>query len=270
MLASENLNNIVIDNMEQSLNAEISFFNQYLLLLKQYPALSSRFHRLSRTLSRDPRIIMKSDFLPTLNEDLQKEYYNLLILNQMREKDELLDCVSEISCASDPMKEAKKWNQLPWLILRCVLRVGYSICNDANGYDAYEPGNLDYACHFSSLSFSKMYVDCYAVTSLCPHIKNNGYWYHSFNLSNDQTTVYDVSNGFLMDVISFQDMLEPIILDSTLGSNIEFRQNLLLSSNSSFYQEYAENCPLKGFAFQNYDQFSFLEQENLKQKLLIK
>lgn len=127
MLASENLNNIVIDNMEQSLNAEISFFNQYLLLLKQYPALSSRFHRLSRTLSRDPRIIMKSDFLPTLNEDLQKEYYNLLILNQMREKDELLDCVSEISCASDPMKEAKKWNQLPWLILRCVLRVGYII-----------------------------------------------------------------------------------------------------------------------------------------------
>lgn len=300
MLASEKFDHFVVENMENSFLHEVSFFKEYCSFLRQYPAIYSRFHRLCNSLSKDARIILKLDLLSTLDISFQRKYYDLLLKFGMREKDEVLDCVSEISCAIDPLKEVKKWNKISWfqievndgkytvtflgekysfIPIRSIIpkeikkieamhkeEVGYS-CHNGNGYDAYAPGNLDYACHFSSLCFSSMFLDYYALTSLCPHIREGGYWYHSFNLANDESTVYDVANGFIIDYDSFLKMLEPVILDSTLGFNIERRRQILCSSSSSFYQDFGENCPLKGFAFQNYDQMSTEKQSKLLKRI---
>ncbi len=293
---SDQFNEAVTQNMEKSYEREDQFFLEYYNYLKQYPTVISRFHRLCRNLSRDLRIILKAEILPTLSFYDQQKYYDMLSDFDMRILDEALDCIREIATSKDSQKELRKWAKLPWFDIQnyddeyyTVTFLGHQysfqslrflygsdvekICDfhrmehysvhDEVGYDAYAPGNLDYACHFSSYHFALMHPNLYAMTSLCPHTVNDGVWYHSYNLSGNEKTVYDVANGFIMDYDCFQKLLEPINLDQTLGASILEREKELLQADNFFYQMYGDYCPLKGFAFQNFDRMEQAEQAKL-------
>lgn len=302
MLLSEKLDNSVEQNMDFSYRCEDSFMNQYIQYLKQNIAVISRYRRLCRTLPRDPRIILKADLLPTLPKSDQFAYFDMKERYQIRMKDDVLDCISEISTADNPYVEAKKWNNLPWFSIfvkeNGIFTVKYKSFSysfipikkvfpneisvvkqlhiestpnwfyQENGYNAHAPGNLDYACHFSSENFGKIMSNIYAVTSLCPHVIQNGFWYHSFNLVKNQNEVWDVANGFIMDYDFFQELLEPIVLDQTLGENITKRQNDLIQSGVPFYSEYSEISPLKAFSLQNFDHLPSSEQKNILSRVL--
>lgn len=301
MTRSEEFDNVVRNNMLESEKKQKEFFDEYYHYLKQYPNLSSRYKRLCRSIPRDYRIVLKAEFLPTLSEQEQQKYFDLLEQYQMRLKDEALDCVSEIATSNNPVIEMNKWARLPWISVSLigpnVYRVSFlgedytfipiqviyqnnieqikqkhieladSDFSSRSGYDPFEPGNLDYECHFASEQFALQFPNVYALTSLCPYITNQGFWYHSFNLNQDKTIVLDVANGFIMNYESFQNLLEPIVLDQTLGKNIASRQDDLLASDDLFYLDYATFCPLKGFAFQNFDSFSSETQQRLLKKI---
>lgn len=298
MLKSEMFHEAVLQNQNTVLTIEEEFILKYLRYLKKYSTVLSRFKRLCRTLPREDRIILKAELISTLSSQDQMYYFKLLEENQMRLKDEALDCVSEIATAKDPVWEAKKWSKLPWLSIDIQNDNYYTVTFQNEHYSfrpirsvfpneirkieqyhfnenvgiyeeqewlnpALAPGVLDYACHFSTDYFSNFFPNVFAVTSLCPHIVQNGFWYHSFNLSKDESTVYDVANGFIMDYETFQKLLEPILLDQTLGQDISSKQKLLINSENDFYAIYGEVCPLKGFAFQNFDSFSSKKQKEL-------
>lgn len=277
-MTSERLDELVAQNMEESYQIEDQFFQEYCEYLKQYPTVISRYRRLCRELSRDYRIILKAEIIPTLSSFDQQRYYDMLKDFGLRVLDEALDCVCEIATSSSPLKEVNKWKKIPWFDIQIhddnyyvVTFQGISygfqpirsiyekdverICElhrienfslyGGNGYDAYAPGNLDYACHFSSYHFALMHPEVYGITSICPHTTKDGVWYHSYNLSYDEQVVYDVSNGFIMPYDSFQKLLEPMNLDQTLGSDILERQQQLLHSHHSFYREYGDYCPFE-------------------------
>lgn len=90
-----------------------------------------------------------------------------------------------------------------------------------NGYSPDEPGNLDYNCHFASWQFLQMFPESYLSTSLCPYHLWGSDWFHSFILTPNKTFVVDVANGFIMDSVSYQKLVDPNEIYSFQGIQIE-------------------------------------------------
>lgn len=251
--------------------------------------------------AKEPMLLLKTSFLPKKPIAFTNMFYQILASKKYRILDEVLECISSISLSSEPKKEMQIWKRCPWIddirydesakkyflsskegdfsfsptkitfekdissikTYGKMKMIGRKTEPLSNGYDSSTLENLDYQCHFATFCFSQFHEDMYAVTAICPHAFSGGYWFHSYNMTNDKSTVVDISNGFIMSMEEYERLVKPQVLDCTLGEHVQAKRKDL----AKFHVPYSYlllDAPLKAFALYEYDRMSSIERSRIK------
>lgn len=305
MLPSYKLNQVIHQSLKKAEEKEEKMMQRYLsFLMLSNKRLLGQFYRRSINIKEDQVKLFEDTFVN--HSGVMKSYMQMLRKNGYRMKDKVLDCISNIATSSDPKKEMVKCQKFPWinkivfdektkmytvfstegefsfipvsdiykedvLVIQMLhKKEGKKESNRvySNGYDPHEPGNLDYACHFATEQFAYRNPSCFAVTTICPHAFSDSYWYHSYNMSENQNYVIDIANGFVMQIDHFHELLEPIVLDSVLGSDISIRVQDVLEDTYYPLRNIVSSSPLKGLAFYKYDYQSSKKREEIRSKII--
>lgn len=256
------------------------------------------FSKILKNYQGDFYSIFQTEFLPSIRPC----YFDLLkqILDQYcyRFSSDILEAISNVSILNDPTL-INRWKLFPWIssfnyeaktneymisseldqfsfVPTCeiypsdVLKIMKNHQafyqddkTDLSIYHPHAPGNLEYACHFSTEEFAKMHPDFFAVTCVCPRSFYDTYWLHSYNLTPDKQYVVDIANGYVMPHEMQKKLLNLKILDCTLGSDIPKRIEQIEQDKENFFADVVRSNPLKTFALLEYDCMSPQKRRNL-------
>lgn len=305
MLPSKKLNYIIVQSLKEADKRLDQMYRQYISFLALYnKQLLVKYYQHNMSVKEDPVILFEQAIVNYPN--VMRTYMQMLRKNNYRMKDKILECICEIATSDNPNKKMAEYQKFPWIkkilfddktkmFTVCSIEGEYSFIPVSfiyqkdvlelkmlhkkmerksekkiysNGYDLHEPGNLDYACHFVTEQFAYRNPFCLAVTAICPHIFPNSYWYHSYNMAEDQSYVIDIANGFIMQTDHFYKLLEPIVLDQVKGKDIPSHVQVVLEDTYYPYRDVVSNSVLKGLAFYKYDCQSSYKREEIHSKLI--
>lgn len=250
-------------------------------------------------------ILLRTQFLAQSlvpNAFVQK-FYELLDKYQYRHENEIIKCIKDLAVWHGE-DNVSFWKKVPWIedvvyrIIGNTSKVNFANREYSflpanrlyaeeieeikmrgrmepmkrafvipNGYNPESYDHLDYKCHFASYIFSLLHPNCYAVTAICPCNYKGLYWLHSYNLSQDQSSVIDLANGFEMPLSDYERLMEPYILCQTKGEELSSKLAEIEASSWPFF-EVSKNSPLKTLAFYNYDSLTNEEREEKFGKLI--
>lgn len=250
--------------------------------------------------------LLRIKFLASAPKSYTQKFYEILKKYHYREENEILECISNI--AEDPQKHQDNsfWTQCPWIktiefdektqmITLKTTKGEFSFLpisqifqneldrihatakkkNDRtnkpykNGYNPNDLENFDFHCHFVTYEFSQLHPETYATTCICPNCFPGSYWLHSYNVAYNQSYVIDIANGFLMSINEFNRLIEPNILDQTLGETVPSRLKAIEEDSSWPFFSITKKTPLKTLAFYQFDSLSKEKREQLIKNLKI-
>lgn len=129
-----------------------------------------------------------------------------------------------------------------------------------NGYNFTSFSHFDYKCHAVSYAFSIFCPKSYVVTAICPRGFNGFYELHSYNVTEDFSSVVDLSNGIVMPYEDFYRLMQPVVLNQIKGDEIPNEFDAVRSSLWPLYS-YTKSIPLKMLAFYHYDMLTEEQRE---------
>jgi len=232
---------------------------------------------------------------PSIPKSYLCKFYEVLEKYRYLEEAEILECISTIS--SGKIKDFSFWLSCPWIKsisyeeksrmytikstngdfsfvpisymyeneLNVIKQIGKKKGTTGakkleNGYDSESYENFDYQCHFVSYEFSKLHLEDYAVTCICPQAFPNNYWLHSYNISYNGVYVIDIANGFVMPIEDYNRLIQPCNLDITKGEDVlSHLQQIKDDKSWPFFN--VIKSPLKTLAFYHYDMLTEEQRE---------